>query len=464
MGILNAVMVPHPPLIVPEVGRGEERKIQRTIDAFREAARFVFDAKPDAIVITTPHSAMYADWFHISPGERASGSFAKFGAGSVRIDIRYDWELVRAICRLARERKFPAGTEGQKGDSLDHATLIPLFFLREAYGNSPLPPIVRAGLSGLPLTDHYRLGALIRDAAEMLHRRVSVVASGDLSHRLKEDGPYGFRAEGPAYDARIMDTMGRGAFGELFDFSDAFCEAAGECGHRSFAIMAGCLEGVAVRATALSHEGPFGVGYGVCLFQPGERDDARRFLDAALKKEVGRLRERRDGEDAYVRLARLSVETYVRTGRRARLPEGLPAELTGRRAGVFVSLHKNGQLRGCIGTTSPTSPSVAEEILRNGVCACAEDPRFSKVVEDELPLLEYSVDVLGEAESIGSQGELDVKRYGVIVSNGRRRGLLLPDLDGVDTVDRQIAIAKRKAGIEPGEPVALQRFEVVRHV
>ena len=147
MGILNAVMVPHPPLIVPEVGRGEERKIQRTIDAFREAARFVFDAKPDAIVITTPHSAMYADWFHISPGERASGSFAKFGAGSVRIDIRYDWELVRAICRLARERKFPAGTEGQKGDSLDHATLIPLFFLREAYGNSPLPPIVTGSVA-----------------------------------------------------------------------------------------------------------------------------------------------------------------------------------------------------------------------------------------------------------------------------------------------------------------------------
>ena len=464
MGILNAIMVPHPPLIVPEVGRGEERKIQRTIDAFREAAQFAFDARPDAIVITTPHSAVYADWFHISPGSRATGSFAKFGAGGVRVDARYDEELVRALCRLARERGFPAGTEGQKGDSLDHATMIPLYFLRQAYGDRPLPPVVRAGLSGLPLTDHYRLGALIRDASEMLNRRVCVVASGDLSHRLREDGPYGFRPEGQEYDARIMDVMGRAAFGELFDFSGAFCEAAGECGHRSFAIMAGCFDGVSVRATALSYEGPFGVGYGVCLFAPGERDDSRRFLDAALKKEAERLRERKGGEDAYVRLARLTVETHVRTGRRAKLPDGLPAELANRRAGVFVTLHKNGQLRGCIGTTSPTAPSVAEEILRNGVCACSEDPRFSPVSADELPLIEYSVDVLGNAEPIGSPDLLDVKRYGVIVSNGRRRGLLLPDLDGVDTVDEQIAIAKRKAGIERGESVQLQRFEVVRHV
>ncbi|HML49390.1 MAG TPA: AmmeMemoRadiSam system protein A, partial [Clostridia bacterium] len=285
-----------------------------------------------------------------------------------------------------------------------------------------------------------------------------------LSHRLKADGPYGFRPEGPQYDARLMDAMGRAAFGELLDFSETFCEDAGECGHRSFAIMAGCFDGAAVHAEALSYEGTFGVGYGVCLFSPGEKDDSRRFLDRALKKEDERLQKRRDGEDAYVRLARLSVETYVTSGKRARLPEGLPEDMTGRRAGTFVSLHKNGQLRGCIGTTSATKPSVAEEILQNGVSACAEDPRFSPVGEDELPLLEYSVDVLGDAEPIDSADLLDVKRYGVIVTSGRRRGLLLPDLEGVDTVEEQVAIAKRKAGIRPDEKVSLQRFEVIRHV
>ncbi|NLG24669.1 MAG: AmmeMemoRadiSam system protein A [Clostridiales bacterium] len=464
MSILAAAMVPHPPLIIPEVGHGEEKKIPATVDAYREVARAIFGARPDALVVATPHSAMYADWFHISPGASARGDFSRYRAGGVRVEARYDRELAAALCRIADERRFPAGTDGQKDAALDHATMIPLYFLREAYGDAPLPPIVRVGLSGLPLTDHYRLGMMIREAARSLDRNLAFIASGDLSHRLQADGPYGFRAEGPRYDARLMDAMGRAAFGELLDFSGAFCEAAGECGHRSFTIMAGCLDGLSVAAKALSYEGPFGVGYGVCLFAPGEPNDARRFLDAALGAEAERLQARKEGEDAYVRLARLAVETYVATGRPARLPEGLPAELTGRRAGVFVSLHKGGQLRGCIGTTSATAPSIAREILQNGVGACAEDPRFPPVTAEELPLLVYGVDVLGDAEPIDSPDQLDAKRYGVIVTSGRRRGLLLPDLEGVDTAEQQIDIARRKAGIGPGEAVSLQRFEVTRHV
>lgn len=464
MSILNAVMVPHPPLIIPAVGRGEEKQIEKTIAAYREAARFVRDAHPDVIVVTTPHSVIYGDWFHISPGAAAKGDFSRFGANSVRVLARYDEEFVRALCRAARDARFPAGTEGQKDAALDHATMIPLYFLQEAYGEAALPPIVRIGLSGLPLEKHYQLGVMIRDTAQKLNRRVSVVASGDLSHRLAEDGPYGFRAEGPVYDERIMATMGQAAFGELFGFSDAFLEAAGECGHRSFTIMAGCFDGAAVGAKALSHEGPFGVGYGVCLFTPQGPDENRRFLALERQKESAWLARKKASEDIYVRLARLAVETYVTKGVCASLPDRLPAEMTGRRAGVFVSLHENGQLRGCIGTTGATTGSVAAEILQNGVSACAEDPRFSPVQKDELPALEYSVDVLGDAEGIASAAQLDVKRYGVIVSNGGRRGLLLPDLEGVDTPQEQIAIAKRKANIGPNEAVRLQRFEVVRHV
>lgn len=464
MAVINAIMVPHPPLIIPAVGRGEEKEIQATIDAYRTASRFIAEAVPDTIVLTTPHSVMYADWFHISPGAGAEGSFSQFHASEVRISASYDVELVNTLCRMAREEKFPAGTQGEKSPELDHATMIPLYFLKEGYGGKPLPPIVRIGLSGLPLTEHYRLGMLIRAAAEMLGRHVSVIASGDLSHRLKKNGPYGFRAEGPVYDKRIMDVMHRAAFGELFDFSDVFCDSAGECGHRSFTIMAGCFDGQTVTARELSYEGPFGVGYGVCTFMPGGADESRHFLDEALRRENERLQAHKAGEDEYVRLARLSVETFVRTRQRARLPPDVSKELTSRRAGVFTTLHKNGQLRGCIGTTAPTTANVALEILQNGISACSQDPRFPTVTEEELPFIEYSVDVLGTPEDIVSPAQLDVKRYGVIVSCGDRRGLLLPDLDGVDSVEEQIAIARRKGGIFPGEEVRLQRFEVVRHV
>ena len=170
--------------------------------------------------------------------------------------------------------------------------------------------------------------------------------------------------------------------------------------------------------------------------------------------------------DPYVALARASLETYILTGTKLEsegLPEGLPDEMLKDRAGTFVSIHEHGDLRGCIGTLGPTCKNIALEICQNARSASTEDPRFPAISARELPDLEISVDVLGPMETISSPDELDVKRYGVVVSKGYRRGLLLPNLEGVDTVDYQIAIAKRKAGIYPEEDVKLQRFEVVRH-
>jgi AmmeMemoRadiSam system protein A/AmmeMemoRadiSam system protein B len=460
LGIINAVMVPHPPIIIPGVGRGEERKIQATTDAYFEAAGLVAGARPDTIVITTPHGTVYADWFHISPGAGVRGSFAAFGEDTP-IAVSYDEEFVRELAGLARSAGFPAGTEGERSPALDHGALVPLYFLGNAYGGAKLPPVVRISISGLSFAEHYRLGMLIKETAEALGRRVSVVASGDLSHYLTRSGPYGYRREGPQYDRQIMEIMGEGSFGSLLEMSESFCRAAGECGHRSFSILAGCFDGVSVKPRRLSYEGSFGVGYGICTFEPGGPAPGRQYLDAMRPD-----RPTADKEDPYVRLARLTVETYVKTRKKPALPTDLPDEMTQRRAGVFVTLHIWGRLRGCIGTTEPTTKSIAREIIQNGISSCSRDPRFPPVRADELPLLEYSVDVLGAPEDISSPEELDVERYGVIVSCGHRRGLLLPDLEGVDTVEEQISIAMKKAGIVPGErdKVSLQRFEVERHV
>ena len=174
--------------------------------------------------------------------------------------------------------------------------------------------------------------------------------------------------------------------------------------------------------------------------------------------------EERSAEDAYVTLARNTIENYIKNGTIIEKPLNLPEEMLKRKAGTFVSLHKDGDLRGCIGTISPLRGCIADEIISNAISASVRDPRFSPVRPDELPFLEYSVDVLSDTESISSPEELDVKRYGVIVTKGNRRGLLLPNLEGVDTVSEQIDIARRKAGIAPDEEgVELERFEVVRH-
>jgi AmmeMemoRadiSam system protein A len=133
------------------------------------------------------------------------------------------------------------------------------------------------------------------------------------------------------------------------------------------------------------------------------------------------------------------------------------------KAGTFVSIHKLGKLRGCIGTISPVTGCIAKEIIQNAISAASKDPRFDPIREDELKYLEINVDVLGEPEPISSPDELDVRKYGVIVSCGMRRGLLLPDLEGVDTVEQQIEIAMQKGGIRKSDPYTLQRFEVIRH-
>jgi AmmeMemoRadiSam system protein A len=170
------------------------------------------------------------------------------------------------------------------------------------------------------------------------------------------------------------------------------------------------------------------------------------------------------GLDPYVALARYSFENYTLQRVRVAVPKDveLPDELLHRRAGAFVSLHEHGELRGCIGTIAATQDNLAEEIIANAISACSRDPRFPPVEASELSAIECSVDVLGDAEDCGFS-DLDPKRYGVIVTNGWRRGLLLPDLEGVDTPEMQVAISRQKAGIGPDEPVQLQRFEVVRH-
>ncbi len=167
-------------------------------------------------------------------------------------------------------------------------------------------------------------------------------------------------------------------------------------------------------------------------------------------------------EHPLVQLARRTIESYVRDGKVIAPPKELPEEMA-KRAGAFVSLHRHGQLRGCIGTIEPVRANVAQEIIQNAISSATRDPRFPPVAAKELADLEISVDVLGEPEPISSLEELDPKEYGVIVECGGRRGLLLPDLEGVDTPQQQVDIALRKAWISPNERYQMYRFKVVRY-
>lgn len=436
MSIVGAFVMPHPPIIFSEVGKGEETKIQKTIDGCREAARLIADLKPDTIVLTSPHSVMYEDYIHISPGKEAKGDLSRFNAPQISVHAQYDVEFVKALELAAKAAGVNAGTRGSRDAILDHASVIPLRFVEEqkiAY------KLVRIGISGLSSDQHFKLGRCIAQVAKDSGKRVVFLASGDLSHKLTKEGPYGYAKEGPKFDRLVTEAFKTSDFAKLMNLPSNLYEPAGECGLRSFIIMAGALEGIETESKLLSYEGPFGVGYAVASFVPkAERDP-------------------------YVRLAQYAAENFVKSGKRISMPDWVPTEMKQRKAGVFVSIKKHGQLRGCIGTIAPTTGSIAEEIMRNAVASSVEDPRFVPVHPNELSDLTFSVDVLGEPEPITATYKLDVERYGVIVSKGRRRGLLLPNLEGVDTVEEQLAIALRKAGIGDHEGFSIERFEVVRH-
>ena len=437
MAIVGAVAVPHPPVIVPAVGRGRESALGQTDGAYRQAARCVARWHPDTLVVISPHAPGRADGVQISPGEAARGDLAAFGAPEEGIEVCYDGALRACWLQLLRQAGLPAEVAGREDKrALDHGTLIPLLYLRRA---GVTCPVLRVGISGLPGQTHWQIGRQLARAAQQCGRRVAVVASGDLSHKLKADGPYGFAPEGPAFDRQCTAALAAGDWDWLLTVPPAFCRRAAECGLRSFQMMAGALDGLKLDAQCLSYEGPFGVGYAVAVFAP------------------------REGGDAFVQLARLALEEFVRTGRQPPLSAGLPTALTRETAGVFVSLYRAGRLRGCIGTIAPATASVAQEIVRNAVLAGTRDPRFPAVGEAELPELTYSVDVLGPLEPVAGLQQLDPRRYGVVVRCGQRRGLLLPDLDGVDTVEKQIRIAREKGGIGREEGYTLARFEVVRH-
>lgn len=339
---------------------------------------------------------------------------------------------------------------------LDHGTMVPLYFIRKRNKTSK---IIVIGLSGVSLVEHYQFGMLIQEVINKSNKNIVYVASGDLSHRLKEYGPYGYIEEGPIYDKKIMEVCRNAKFLELLKFNNTLLKKAAECGHKSFTIMAGVMDKKEVDSKEYSYEDITGVGYGICSFYPTGENKERDFSTQYLKE----IEESVQSTDELVNLARNTIEKYIINDEINTVPETASDYITNNKAGVFVSIHKFGELRGCIGTFSPTRESIAEEIIRNAIAASTEDPRFNRITEDELKYLEINVDVLNEPVKIESIDELDIKKYGIIVYSGYKRGLLLPDIEGVDTVEQQIDLAMRKGNITKDEEIEIEKFEVVRH-
>ncbi|HEV2884408.1 MAG TPA: AmmeMemoRadiSam system protein A [Pyrinomonadaceae bacterium] len=452
--IVFSGIAPHPPIMVPEVGGEAIVEVRGSIDAMAEFTRRIIENGAESVVLISPHAPLDAQAFVVYHSPKLYGDFASFRAPATKVEFPLDDELLELIRKEATEQRFKVLP--LEGYALDHGCAVPLYFLDR---NGWKGRVVALGYSFLSNDDHVRFGSCIMRAVNAAGRPVALVASGDLSHRLKPDAPAGYYPDARKFDEQVVETLKQHAPRGIIDIDQDLRRLAGECGYRSMLVALGATQSLPEACEVLHYEAPFGVGYLVAQLTNHKAKGNGESASAKAERDLSEA-----GDESLPGLARMAVENFVLTGNPVPPPQGASGILA-ERAACFVSIKtKSGDLRGCIGTIEPAKPTLAEELIMNAVNAATRDPRFMPVSPDELTNLAYSVDILATPEPAVFE-DLDPARYGVIVEDESAlfRGLLLPDIEGVVTAEQQVEIAKRKAGIAAGAPLKLWRFRVDRY-
>ena len=445
--IVFAGLMPHAPILVPGVGRERLAEVTATAQAMATVSRHALAAQPDTVVLVSPHSPRQPGAFGIWQTRKLRGSLEMFGSPEDRVDLPLDRAFAERLEATAARRGLR--TWPITGQPLDHGAVVPLCYLVAAGWKGPtvILSLNYTGDGGLD-----ELGEAIAATAQELHRRTAVIASGDMSHRLTASAPCGFHPEAHRFDETFIALLRQGAFHDIQRIDASLQEVAAEDVADSTTVALAASHYRTDGHAVLSYEGPFGVGYGVAILYEPAAAGPRGAATEAADKIVSRFA-------ALPAVARGAVEAEFRGGSKT-APYQAAGELT-ERHGVFVTVRTDqGGLRGCCGSLQPVEDDLVQETWHNAVATAFHDYRFPPVQAAELPRLRFSVTILGELEAVASPEALDPATYGVLVTAADgRKGVLLPAIAGIDSVEQQLAIARRKAGIAPDEWIGIQRFK-----
>jgi len=442
MAIPCAVLMCHAPIVIPEIAGPRAMLCAQTTAAMIEAAERVIAHAPDVLVIISPHAPRDRTRFGVVRTATLAGDFARFGSPQVELQLPGAPAAARVLLESIAE--YGVDCWELRGDGLDHGALVPLHFLVRAGWSGPTL-LVSLPYPGTGLEP--AMGKALAEAARRSGQRWSVLASGDMSHRLTPDAPAGYHPEASAFDRAFCSLIGRGELARACAIGANARDIAAEDVVDSCTVAAAAVGFDPTGHRLLSYEGPFGVGYleAVLHEQPlAERRGAASSIPrsiAAAAVEIAR--------DAIT--AHLQGVTYV--------PERLP-EPWERPCGVFVTLRRGGQLRGCIGHIQPLHEGLSQEIADCAVAAATHDPRFAPLDPSELDVLEFEISLLSPPEPVAHIDALDPERYGIVVSAGARRGVLLPEVAGIADRHDQLRFALRKAGLNGDEDIRIERFQV----
>jgi len=428
-GFVAGALVAHPPILLTEVGGGQSERVRATADAMRQLDGILSSVDAPLAIVVSPHSPSSMTSLPVRRAAHAAGDLARFRAPQVRVEAQVDAALAAALVVDGQQAGF-ALTWAEETE-LDHGIVVPLHSLPRTMASKRC---IFLGVSGWPLSRFIEFGGWLQ--MRLRDRSAILIASGDLSHRLTPDAPYGFRPQGPLFDRLVIDALRARTWEQIEALDPDLVEEAGECGLRPLAILLGAGRAANLNSEVLSYEGPFGVGYPVVAFTTSAAP--AMVLDIQT-------------------LGRHAIDTYLRTRQLIDPPEPIPIELQSPSA-VFVTLRKHGELRGCVGSVRPTAATAAHELIRYAVASAVRDPRFDPVRLDEVSALTIKVQLLDMPEPVANIAELDPQVYGIIVRRGDRQALLLPDIDGIETPEQQVLAACQKAGIDRNAPLQLERF------
>ncbi|MFQ5934703.1 MAG: AmmeMemoRadiSam system protein B, partial [Dehalococcoidia bacterium] len=322
-GIVYGCITPHPPIMLSQIGRGRESQVSASIEAMGQICRELSQQQLDAALIISPHGTVYPDAMGVLTASHCWGTMAHWGAEGVDYTFDNDLDIVSAIQEGAKEAGMPLTSLSQSHYELDHGVMVPAYFLIDVLKSLPLVPL---SFSLLPLETHLEFGKALARAAEGAGKRIALIASGDLSHRLLPEAPAGFDPIGQVFDNEITKAVESFNSQAIVGMDQELILRAGECGLRSIVILMGALDGLKVKPKVLAYEGPFGVGY-LTASLPVEELALSEKSDSAHAESLAEGEAMESGDHPLVRLARDAVEQFVRTGDVKEPPVGFSVEM-----------------------------------------------------------------------------------------------------------------------------------------
>jgi len=263
MPLVFSAITPHPPVLIPEIGKENLKKIKKTQAAMEQLEQIFYASKPESVLIISPHGKIFDDSFNFNLSPNYVASFKEFGDFGLELKFKSDFMSIQEI-RAADETNKAVPIVLSSEPELDHGFSVPLYYLTQHLKNIPIIPIT---YSGLDYSQHFAFGQWLYRQLSRINKRFAVIASGDLSHKLTKDAPGGYSVEAKKFDQQLLKLIKNKDIQGILNIETELIKAAGECGLRSIIILFGILESINVQPEVLSYEGPFGVGYAVCNFQ-----------------------------------------------------------------------------------------------------------------------------------------------------------------------------------------------------